>query len=60
MFTETSFVEFARDLAALNHLPEDTAGECAAIIGDTPEMDSDGKAVVLLADGRELHLILPE
>lgn len=40
---------FIQDVARLNGLSRDEAGEIAVKIGDTPELDEQGRAVV---DGR--------
>lgn len=44
-----AFQGLIEDLARLNGLTEDEAGEIAVKIGDTPEIDAQGRAVV---DGR--------
>lgn len=44
-----AFQSLIADLARLNGISEDEAGEIAARIGDTPELDGQGRAVV---DGR--------
>ncbi|MDX2111439.1 MAG: hypothetical protein SFY80_14500 [Verrucomicrobiota bacterium] len=59
MFSEFAFEAFIEDLARLNNLSHEVAGDCAVLIGDTPCIDDDGRAIVII-DGRELHLILPE
>lgn len=45
-FDFDGFNEFIQDLARLNGLSEDEAGEIAVKIGDTPEIDEQGRAVV--------------
>lgn len=40
------FKAFADELARLNGLSEDEASDIAAAIGDTPEIDEQGRAVV--------------
>lgn len=52
-----AFQAFVADLARLNGLSEDEAGEIAARIGDTPELDAQGRAVV---DGRPYIIPLSE
>lgn len=49
MFDFDGFQSFADGLARLNNLSEDEAAKIAAPIGDTPELDAQGRAVV---DGR--------
>lgn len=46
MFTVSGLEEFAKSLARLNNLPLETAGHYAALIGDTPEEEEDGRVVV--------------
>lgn len=45
----SAFKGLIDELARLNGLSEDEAGEIAARIGDTPELDAQGRAIV---DGR--------
>ena len=60
MIDPEQFDNLAADIARLNHLDADTAGEALSLIGDTPVLDADGKAVVTLKDGRELRIVMPE
>lgn len=46
MFDFEGFKTFIEDLARLNGLSEDEASDIAAAIGDTPEIDEQGRAVV--------------
>jgi hypothetical protein len=41
-----AFKAFTDGLGRLNGLSEDEAGDIAAAIGDTPELDEQGRAVV--------------
>jgi len=50
--TEEEFYGFARELAAMNGLPLEQAEEWAVLIGDTPELVSDGDFVVRDANGK--------
>jgi hypothetical protein len=46
MFDLEVFKTFIDELARLNGLSEDEASDIAAAIGDTPEIDEQGRAVV--------------
>ena len=46
MFDFEGFKTFIDELARLNGLSEDEASDIAAAIGDTPELDKQGRAVV--------------
>ena len=46
MFDFEGFKTFIDELARLNGLSEDEASDIAAAIGDTPELDEQGRAVV--------------
>jgi hypothetical protein len=52
-----AFKGLIEDLARLNGLSEDEAGEIAVKIGDTPELDGQGRAVV---DGRAYIIPISE
>jgi hypothetical protein len=55
-----SFCELVEQIKALGY-DEETAANFAAIIGDTPCVDDQGRTVVIDEDGRELaRLDLPE
>lgn len=54
------FDNLAREIARLNHLDEETAMTVLSFIGDTPNLDENDKAIVKLADGRELRIQMPE
>ena len=59
--TPESFDRFIRDLAQLNGLDEATAGDYAITIGDAPETDSEGRALIRDESGTIItRLILPE
>jgi hypothetical protein len=58
---EEAFEEFVESLKNANpELSEADAGEAAAEIGDTPNVNDEGKAIVPMPDGRVLLLNLPE
>ncbi len=46
MLAFDGFKVFADELARLNGLSEDEAAEVAAVIGDTPEVDDQGRVLV--------------
>jgi hypothetical protein len=54
MLTPIMFEELAEDLAQTNGLVPDVAGNYMALIGDTPELDDQGKLVVRDKDDAEL------
>lgn len=54
MFTETNFTATAAEIARLNGLSEALAVSHLAAIGDTPELDADGLAIVRDAAGAEI------
>ena len=61
MLTPEGLEEFAKDLARLNNLPLETAGQYAALIGDTPELDAKGSVVVRTDTGEILARVrIPE
>lgn len=54
MFTETAFNETVAELARLNGISEDLAGDYLARIGDAPELAEDGRVIVRNAAGAEI------
>lgn len=61
MFSPENFQEFAQDIADANGIALELAEEYAALIGDTPELDEQGRAIVRReSDGVEIaRLVLP-
>jgi len=53
MMNEEQFRELMREIQALGY-DEETAGEYAAIVGDTPEIDESGLTVVRSENGMVL------
>lgn len=61
MLTPKEFDEQAAELASANHLSTELASKYAALIGDTPELDDQGKVIVRDENGFELaRLSFPE
>lgn len=61
MLTPNMFDEQAAVLAAANGISLDLAGRYLGLIGDTPELDDQGKLVVRDENGAELaRLTAPE
>lgn len=58
MLTERDFNHLVNRIAALGYA-EATAAEFAALIGDTPCADDQGRIVVQDGQGRELALLAP-
>lgn len=54
MLTEASFIAAAAEIARLNGISEALAASHLAAIGDTPELDADGLAIVRDAAGVEI------
>jgi hypothetical protein len=54
MFTEAAFNSAAAELARLNGISEDLAGELLARIGDTPELADNGQVIVRDEAGQEI------
>lgn len=52
--TPAAFDEQVRDLARLNGVSENRAGELMALIGDTPELADDGRVIVRDLQGVEI------
>lgn len=58
MDNEEEWAAHVAELAELNGLTPEIAEQAALVMGDMRQMDDDGRAVVTLADGRELRLRL--
>lgn len=54
---QESFEAFARAIADVNKLEYDLAADYAARIGDTPELDEQGRAIVRDDNGAEIARI---
>lgn len=58
---QESFEAFAQAIADANNLDRDTAADYASRIGDTPEIDNNGRAIVRDDNGAEIaRITLPE
>jgi hypothetical protein len=61
MITPEDFDSFVQAIADANKLSIETAGDYAARIGDTPEIDDNGRAIVRDDNGAEIaRITLPE
>lgn len=57
---DANFDEAAREVAALNNIPFETALHYLWRVGDTPELDKSGRVVVYDETGGEIaRIILP-
>jgi hypothetical protein len=58
---QESFEAFAQAIADANKLDRDIAADYASRIGDTPELDENGRAIVRDDNGAEIaRITLPE
>lgn len=58
---QESFEAFAQAIADANKLDRDTAADYASRIGDTPELDDNGRVIVRDDNGAEIaRITLPE
>lgn len=61
MITPEDFDSFVQAIADANKLSIETASDYAARIGDTPEIDDNGRAIVRDDNGAEIaRITLPE
>ena len=58
MFSPDAFEAAIRELARLNHLDLETAGDYMVRIGDTPELAADGRIIVRDDTGKEIARVL--